>query len=160
MLSRLGIMRGTRGGLTGHCRRKMRGVETGTGFEVAVRWLRLTERLFRYSDMQRLNIVGIALTFGVLRAVLRRRSASPPPLTAFSLLVSTQPHKTNMLCKNESNGVTPSVALVIFSIFQSNRRDDHSLELSGSCQNRRGRLIKAMAVCSQRSVLRICQGSH
>lgn len=48
----------------------MREVETGTGCEVVVRWLRLTERLFRYSGMQRLNIVGIPLTFGVLRALL------------------------------------------------------------------------------------------
>lgn len=48
----------------------MREVEIGTGRSVAVRWLMLTERLFRYSGMQRLNIVGIPLTFGVLRALL------------------------------------------------------------------------------------------
>jgi len=45
-----------------------------TGLDVAVRWLRLTE-VIRYSDTQRLNIVGIgSLTlFGVLRAILGAR---------------------------------------------------------------------------------------
>jgi hypothetical protein len=104
--------------------------------------------------MQRLNTVLLALLSHIRRFAysLRRSVRSPPrqPTTAFN---------TNMLCNQDCNSVKTSQKHNPICSFGHFKKESAmaSLEFSGSCHHRSSRaVIILMAVCSQRSRLRIC----